>query len=76
MDAGLPNAVVLKAGTINGAKALGIDNLVGTIKPGKLADIIVVNGNPLKDITAARDIAHVIVNGIIHDLSPSLVPLV
>jgi protein-tyrosine-phosphatase len=67
VDAGLPNAVVLKAGTINGAKALGIDNLVGTIKPGKLADIIVVNGNPLKDITAARDIAHVIANGIIHN---------
>ncbi|MDG0970009.1 MAG: amidohydrolase family protein, partial [Porticoccaceae bacterium] len=67
VDAGLPNAVVLKAGTINGARALGIDNLVGTIEPGKLADIIVVNGNPLNDITVARDIAHVIANGIVHN---------
>ena len=67
VDAGLPNTVVLKAGTINGAKALGIDHLVGTIEPGKLADIIIVNGNPLDNITAARDIAHVIANGFAHD---------
>jgi adenine deaminase len=67
VEAGLPNAVVLKAGTINGAKALGIDHLVGTIEPGKLADMIVVNGNPLDDITAARDIAYVIANGFTHD---------
>jgi len=65
--AGLPPAAVLKAATINGAKALGIDAQLGTIEAGKLADLYVVRGNPLDDIKAARDIRFVFRDGVAYD---------
>ena len=65
--AGIPPATVLKAATINGARALGIDDRVGSIEPGKLADLYVVRGNPLDDIKVARDIRFVIRDGIAYD---------
>jgi imidazolonepropionase-like amidohydrolase len=65
--AGIPPAAVLKAATINGASALGIDKDLGSIEVGKLADLVIVNGNPLEDIKAARDIRIVIKDGAIHD---------
>lgn len=43
------------AATRNGAKACGMENQIGTIEKGKLADIIVVNGNPLEDIKVLQD---------------------
>ncbi|NCF16294.1 MAG: amidohydrolase family protein [Gammaproteobacteria bacterium] len=65
--AGLPPAAVLKAATINGAKALGIDDRLGSIEAGKLADLYVVRGDPLDDIKAARDIRFVFKDGIAYD---------
>jgi imidazolonepropionase-like amidohydrolase len=65
--AGIPPAAVLKAATINGARALGIDAHVGSIEAGKLADLYVVRGNPLDDIKAARDIRFVFRDGIAYD---------
>jgi imidazolonepropionase-like amidohydrolase len=65
--AGLPPVAVLKAATINGATALGVDVRLGSIEPGKYADMLVVNGNPLEDIKAARNIRFVMKEGIIHD---------
>jgi imidazolonepropionase-like amidohydrolase len=65
--AGLPPAAVLKAATINGATALGVQARLGSIEAGKLADLLVVNGNPLDDIKAARDIRFVIKDGVVHD---------
>jgi imidazolonepropionase-like amidohydrolase len=65
--AGLPAASVLKAATINGANALGIGEDLGSIEVGKLADLVVVSGNPLDDIKAARDIRYVIKEGAVHD---------
>jgi len=65
--AGIPPVAVLKAATINGATALGVDNKLGSIEVGKLADIIVVNGNPLEDIKAARNIRMVLKEGVAHD---------
>ena len=65
--AGIPPAAVLKAATINGANALGIEASLGSIEVGKLADLVVVNGNPLDDIKAVRDIRFVIRDGVVHD---------
>jgi len=65
--AGIPPAAVLKAATINGARALGIDDRLGSIEVGKLADLYVVRGNPLDDIKAARDIKIVLRDGIAYD---------
>ena len=44
----------LLAGTRNGAYAMGMDN-IGTLQEGKLADVIVVDGNPLADIAVLQD---------------------
>jgi len=65
--AGIPPAAVLKAATINGAKALGVDASLGSIEVGKLADFVIVNGNPLDDIKITRDIRFVIRDGAVHD---------
>jgi len=65
--AGIPPVAVLKAATINGAKALGVDARLGSIEAGKLADLVVVRGDPLDDIKRARDIRLVFKNGVAYD---------
>ena len=65
--AGLPPIVVLKAATINGAVALGVADRLGSVETGKFADLLVVKGNPLKDIKATRSIRIVVKEGVVHD---------
>ena len=65
--AGLPASAVLKAATINGAKALGVEDKIGSVEPGKLADLLVVSGNPVEDIKATRNVRFVIKDGVVHE---------
>ena len=65
--AGLPPAAVLKAATINGARALRVENKLGTVESGKLADLVVVEGNPLEDIKQAREVKFIVRDGVLHD---------
>lgn len=53
----------IKAATINGANYLGMDKEIGSLKKGKLADLIVLNANPLDDIRNSEKILYTIVNG-------------
>lgn len=57
---GIPNAAALRAGTTNAAKAMGVDERLGTIEVGKYADFLVVRGDPLRDITDTRN-GHVVI---------------
>jgi imidazolonepropionase-like amidohydrolase len=58
--AGIPNPAALRAGTINAARALGVDERLGTIEAGKYADLLVVRGDPMDDITDTRN-GHLVV---------------
>lgn len=60
LDAGLSPAEVLVAATRNGAFAIGKDAELGTLEPGKLADIIIVDGDPLSDLAALSNVRVVI----------------
>ena len=66
VHAGLPNITVLKAATINGANALGVADKLGSIEPGKLADLLVIKGNPFEDIKVTRNIELVIKGGVLY----------
>jgi imidazolonepropionase-like amidohydrolase/Tol biopolymer transport system component len=57
----------LKCGTIFGAKYLGLDKDIGSIEPGKLADIIVLDRNPLTDIHNSDSVKLTILNGRVYD---------
>jgi imidazolonepropionase-like amidohydrolase len=59
----LPPHDVLHGVTGLAAEALGIDDRVGTLAPGKLADLVIVDGNPLADITAMQHVHTVIKDG-------------
>jgi imidazolonepropionase-like amidohydrolase len=61
--AGIPPAAALRIGTINGARALGLGDRLGTLENGKLADLFVVRGNPLDDIRYTRNVQLVIKAG-------------
>lgn len=62
-DAGLTPFEVLKTATINNAIALNAEGDLGSIEVGKLADMVIVEANPLKDIRNARKTRAVIKNG-------------
>ena len=62
-DAGIPNADILRAMTINGYKVSGTDQSRGPIKAGFFADLIAVPGNPLDDVNALKQVRFVMKNG-------------
>jgi adenine deaminase len=65
--AGIPPASALRIATINGARAMGLSDRLGTIEAGKLADMFVIKGNPLEQIRNTRSVHTVIKNGVIYD---------
>ena len=55
VDAGMPPMQAIQAATRNGAKVLGLEDDIGTVEQGKLADLIVVDGDPLADVAILQD---------------------
>jgi imidazolonepropionase-like amidohydrolase len=62
-DAGIPNADILRAITINGYKVSETESTRGPIKPGFFADIIALPGNPLDDVDALKNVQFVMKDG-------------
>ena len=63
VEAGIPPAVALQAATGNAAKLLRATDRIGLIAPGRDATLLIVNGNPLKDIQQTESIQQVIFRG-------------
>jgi len=64
---GIPPADAIKIATINGARAMRLSDKLGTIETGKLADLVVVEGDPLTDIRDARNVRMVMRSGRLYD---------
>ena len=60
---GASNRDALYAATLGNAKIVGIDSETGSIEKGKSADMIVVQGNPLEDLSVLRNVSEVIMKG-------------
>jgi imidazolonepropionase-like amidohydrolase/Tol biopolymer transport system component len=64
---GLSPHEALRCATANGAASLGMDKDIGTLEAGKLADVIVIEGNPLQDIRQSEKVTWTMVNGRLYD---------
>jgi imidazolonepropionase-like amidohydrolase len=66
-EAGLSPLEVLRSATVNGARALRLADRVGTIAPGKLADLVILDADPLADVGNLSHADQVIKNGVVFD---------
>jgi imidazolonepropionase-like amidohydrolase len=60
---GMTPMQAIQSATIRAAELLGKDDELGSIAPGRFADLVAVDGNPLNDITALENVAHVLKGG-------------
>ncbi|HKE28203.1 MAG TPA: amidohydrolase family protein [Bryobacteraceae bacterium] len=68
-EAGMTPLEVIQCATIGSARAMHLDRESGTIEPGKRADMILVEGNPLANVSDLRRVARVVANGRVFDPS-------
>ncbi|MGA8097335.1 MAG: amidohydrolase family protein, partial [Candidatus Cybelea sp.] len=66
-QAGIPNARVLQSATIVPARVMGMDDSLGSLRPKKAADAIIVHGNPLEQISQLRNVGTTIKGGVMYD---------
>jgi imidazolonepropionase-like amidohydrolase len=63
VEAGLTPLQVLRSATVNGAAVMGLDGQAGTIAAGRLADLVVLDADPLADIANASRVSRVVKDG-------------
>ncbi len=69
-DAGLSTSQIIRSATRNAAEHLGLANDLGTVEAGKIADLIIVDGDPLQDISSLHKVCMVVQQGrIVHDVT-------
>jgi imidazolonepropionase-like amidohydrolase/Tol biopolymer transport system component len=69
VQGGMSPHEALRCATEHPAESLGMDRDIGSLEPGKLADVVVIDGNPLKDIRQSEKVTWVMVNGRLYDAS-------
>ena len=68
VEAGIPSARVLQIATLGGARVMRLDRDLGSVSPGKLADLIVIDGDPVADIHALRRVSTVVKGGVVYSV--------
>src|SRR5918998_4133465 len=76
VEAGIEPLEVIEIATNNGATALDIDEIVGTIQPQKQADMIILSANPVENISHSKTIEAVLVDGRFADIDNSNQPMI
>jgi imidazolonepropionase-like amidohydrolase len=66
VEGGMPAMEAIRTATLAGADLLRISDILGSIEKGKLADIIAVNGDPLKDISTMENVMFVMKDGVVY----------
>lgn len=69
VEAGLSPMEAIQSATINVAKLFGKDKEFGTIEPGKIADLVIIDGDPIKDIWATQNVKMVLLSGNLMDIN-------
>jgi len=64
---GMTPMEALQVATLNGARYIGVDRDLGSVEAGKLADLIVIDGNPLQNIRDTENVVYTMVNGRLYD---------
>ena len=67
VQGGMSPLQAIRCATINGASYLGMDKEIGSLEPGKLADLVAMSENPLEDIRNSEKIKYVMLNGRLYD---------
>ncbi|GAB2549332.1 metal-dependent hydrolase family protein [Rufibacter soli] len=66
VEAGMPPIEAIKAATVSAAELIGLSDKLGTVEKGKLADLVAVTGDPLKDIKLLQQVTFVMKDGVVY----------
>jgi imidazolonepropionase-like amidohydrolase len=66
VEGGMSPMQAIQCATLEAARLLKIDDRLGTLEPGKIADVVAVKGNPIEDITVTRDVVFVMKDGTVY----------
>ncbi|MGI8745629.1 MAG: amidohydrolase family protein [Bryobacteraceae bacterium] len=75
-EAGLTPMEILRCATVNGAFAIGKSHQIGSLEPGKLADFVVLDADPLAHISAVRSVYRVVKSGVVYEPDALLKPAI
>jgi len=66
VEGGMPPMVAIQSATLEAARLLRIEDRLGTLEAGKIADVVAVSGNPLDEIRRMKDVVFVMKDGVIY----------
>jgi imidazolonepropionase-like amidohydrolase len=66
VEGGMPPVEAIRSATLHAAELLGVTDMLGAIEKGKLADIVAVDGDPVKDINVMGKVQFVMKDGVVY----------